>query len=103
MKTKVENKIIFYGLCVLFLILPLVIFFENQTNLFNIEPAAIPQIEASSKNGGSDNKSYQSQATLKGEPQAVDKSKSFSIVVLPDTQKYVRFYPDILCNQTEWI
>ena len=28
---------------------------------------------------------------------------SFSIIVLPDTQKYSAYYPDIFLNQTQWI
>jgi len=28
---------------------------------------------------------------------------SFTIIVLPDTQNYALFYPDIFTNQTEWI
>ncbi len=33
----------------------------------------------------------------------VDKTKHFSVVVLPDTQKYSKDFPDIFCNQTQWI
>jgi hypothetical protein len=29
--------------------------------------------------------------------------KSFTVIVLPDTQKYSESYPEIFCNQTEWI
>ncbi|MEN9647728.1 MAG: hypothetical protein RLY57_532 [Candidatus Parcubacteria bacterium] len=29
--------------------------------------------------------------------------KGFNIVVLPDTQHYSESYPEILCNQTQWI
>ena len=33
----------------------------------------------------------------------VDSQKSFSLIVLPDTQKYAKDHPDIFCNQTDWV
>jgi len=33
----------------------------------------------------------------------VDQTKSFSVVILPDTQFYSAKYPEILCRQVEWI
>lgn len=33
----------------------------------------------------------------------IDKEKSFSIIVLPDTQFYSEEYPDTFCLQTNWI
>ncbi len=31
------------------------------------------------------------------------RDKTFSIIVLPDTQNYSKKYPEIFCNQTDWI
>ncbi len=33
----------------------------------------------------------------------IEKTKNFSIIVLPDTQKYSEKYPQIFCKQTDWI
>jgi predicted MPP superfamily phosphohydrolase len=33
----------------------------------------------------------------------VDPAKSFSVIVLPDTQFYSSHYPGIFCSQTQWI
>ena len=33
----------------------------------------------------------------------IDSAKSFSVVVLPDTQNYSAEYPEIFCGQTQWI
>jgi hypothetical protein len=33
----------------------------------------------------------------------IDPAKSFSVVVLPDTQNYSAEYPEIFCEQTQWI
>ena len=34
---------------------------------------------------------------------SVDPATSFTLVVLPDTQRYSKNYPDIFCDQTKWI
>lgn len=33
----------------------------------------------------------------------IDNDKSFSVIVIPDTQMYSEKYPEIFCNQTNWI
>ncbi|MES2470917.1 MAG: metallophosphoesterase [Patescibacteria group bacterium] len=33
----------------------------------------------------------------------LEKEKAFTVIVLPDTQKYSAEFPHIMCNQTEWI
>lgn len=35
--------------------------------------------------------------------EAVDSTKSFSVVILPDTQVYSKFFPETTCGQANWV
>lgn len=41
--------------------------------------------------------------TSRPEPVDTTEGRDFSLIVLPDTQMYSEFYPDIFCQQTQWI
>ncbi len=44
-----------------------------------------------------------STSTVKDILPVLNKEESFSIIVLPDTQFYSESYPEIFCEQTDWI
>lgn len=50
-----------------------------------------------------DNADEQTPTTVHAPYSASNPAKTFSIIVLPDTQKYSRDNPKIFCDQTEWI
>lgn len=49
------------------------------------------------------NDPFTSASTTKDILPVINKEKSFSVIVMPDTQFYSESYPEIFCQQTDWI
>ena len=106
-KTNLKNQILFFSI-IAFIIFT-ISFFAYSTFSINTHKDTLSKTPSISqgvgdvKDGGSEHEVKVDTKESKDGILKVDPKESFSIIVLPDTQIYAKKYPEILCNQTQWV
>lgn len=104
-QTNLKNQVLFFSTLILFLVCIFAFSFSSFNDFFNKTPVVSKATPSSqvNKDGGPEDVSSVHTKEVKGDVASVDTKKSFSLIVLPDTQVYAKKYSEILCSQTEWI